>query len=212
MTLALPARRLATQPTRQSFACGADLRPSPLAQSRRPRRCRRPGDPTRYAITCDALRVLRFAVDVRGGNERREAGSCTARGTRADWMRWEPRMRRTPLRRGLEAGHGTRRDRRAVPRWLLVPCWRPQGNVFGAPAETVKTSSRPGHHARGQRHPAPSRRYGRQRACVTPQAADAPICATDDDELPLSFPAVATLLLRALAATSTACKRLSRLA
>jgi hypothetical protein len=87
------------------------------------------------------MRVLRFAVDVRGGNERREADSCAARGTSADWVRWEPRMRRTPVRRGLEAGHGARRDRSAVPRWLLVPCWRPQRNVFGASAKTVKTNN-----------------------------------------------------------------------
>jgi len=58
-----------------------------------------------------------------------------------------------PMRRGLEAGHGARPDRSALHRWLLVPCWRPQGNVDRAPAETVKTSSRAGHYARGQRHP-----------------------------------------------------------
>jgi len=40
-----------------------------------------------------------------------------------------------------------------VRRWLVVPCWRPQGNVFGAPEETVKISSRAGRCARGQRHP-----------------------------------------------------------
>jgi hypothetical protein len=50
-------------------------------------------------------------------------------------------MRRTPLRRELEARRGARRDRRAVRRWLLVLCWRSQGSMFRAPAETVKTST-----------------------------------------------------------------------
>jgi hypothetical protein len=130
------------------------------------------GDPTRWCGTCDAMRVLRVAVDVRGGNERREAGSCNARGTSAGGVCWEPRMRRTPLRRGLEAGHGARRDRSAVRRWLLVPCWRPQRNVFGAPEETVKTGRRAGHRARGQRHPAPSRPHRLQRACSTSRASE----------------------------------------
>jgi len=111
------------------------------------------GDPTRWCGDLRRYARSPVAVDVRGGNERREAGSCTARGTSGGWVCWEPRMRRTPLRRGLEAGHGARRDRRAVRRWLLVPCWRPQGNVYGAREETVKISSRAGHCARGQRPP-----------------------------------------------------------
>jgi hypothetical protein len=128
--------------------CGARTR-FPLKPGGPPGSGTQPGG----AVVCDAMRVLRVAVDVRGGNGRREAGSCTARGTSAGGVCWEPRVRRTPVRRGLEAGHGARRHRSAVRRWLLVPCWRPQGNVFGAPEETVKSSRRAGRCARGQRHP-----------------------------------------------------------
>jgi hypothetical protein len=131
------------------------------------------GDHPGGAVTCDAMRVLRVAVDVRGGDERREAGSCAARGTSARGVCWEPRVRRTPLRRGLEAGHGARRNRSAVRRWLLVACWRSQGNVFRAPEETVTTSLRAGRCAPGPASSAPSRPHRLQRACSTPRAPPA---------------------------------------